>query len=65
MVKLDFINSRMKDFYDVYIILKNYPIDSAALKQAIKKTFYNRGTELTAETETFSKKFYKDILKLS
>ncbi|MCL1973081.1 MAG: nucleotidyl transferase AbiEii/AbiGii toxin family protein [Endomicrobia bacterium] len=64
MVKLGFINSRMKDFYDVYTILKNCSVDSAALKQAIKKTFHNRGIELTAEPEVFSEKFYKDTLKL-
>jgi predicted nucleotidyltransferase component of viral defense system len=64
MVKLGLINSRMKDFYDVYTILRNCPIDSATLKQAIKKTFDNRGTELTAKPEAFSKKFYKDTMKL-
>ena len=64
MAKLGLINSRMKDFYDVYTILKNCSIDSAALKQSIKKTFHNRGTELIAEPEAFSKKFYEDAMKL-
>jgi predicted nucleotidyltransferase component of viral defense system len=64
MVKLGLLNSRMKDFYDVYTILKNCSVDSPALKQAIKKTFHNRGMELTAEPEAFSEKFYKDALKM-
>ncbi len=64
MVKLGLINSRMKDFYDVYTILKNCTIDSADLKQALKKTFYNRGTQLTADPEAFSKKFYADAMKI-
>jgi len=45
-VTLGMINSRMKDFYDLLIILRQYPCDAAVLPRAIAKTFTRRGTPL-------------------
>jgi len=39
------LNSRMKDFYDIWI-LRNSKIDSDILAEAIKKTFSKRGTSI-------------------
>lgn len=44
MIKKDLANSRMKDFYDVYRILKENKIDKSLLKEAVSKTFKNRKT---------------------
>lgn len=46
MVVHGIMNSRMKDFYDIYILLKHMNIDDNLLAQAIKATFNRRKTEL-------------------
>lgn len=44
MVKLSDLNSRMKDFYDVYVLATTQPIDGMVLQQAIDRTFQRRQT---------------------
>jgi len=44
MVKLGIGNSRMKDFWDVQFLIKNFSFDGALLQKAIKATFTNRQT---------------------
>ncbi|MCX6279546.1 MAG: nucleotidyl transferase AbiEii/AbiGii toxin family protein [Bacteroidetes bacterium] len=44
MILLSSANSRMKDFYDVFILLKKDSIDKEKLQEAIKATFINRQT---------------------
>ena len=46
MVDLGFQNSRMKDFYDVYSLIKIFEIDIASLQRAIAITFERRKTEI-------------------
>jgi hypothetical protein len=46
MVKLDILNSRMKDFFDVWLLSRQFEFDGAELAQAIAETFANRGTEV-------------------
>ena len=45
-VKLGMINSRMKDFYDLLVIFRNYSYDEALLTRAVAQTFARRGTPL-------------------
>ncbi|MCD4818015.1 MAG: nucleotidyl transferase AbiEii/AbiGii toxin family protein [Candidatus Cloacimonetes bacterium] len=47
IVSLGFYTSRMKDFYDVYYMSKNYSFTAQILKKAIKITFYSRSTNLS------------------
>jgi len=59
MVSLGFANSRMKDFYDVWSILKFMHPDEEMIAKAVSNTFNRRGTELPVEaplalTEAFS-----------
>jgi len=42
MIELSELNSRYKDFYDVYKILKNHNLTNDALAAAIHATFQNR-----------------------
>jgi len=49
LVALGEINSRMKDFYDLYIITTTYSIDGGKLVVAIRKTFERRRTEILDE----------------
>ncbi len=46
MVHLGSLNSRMKDFYDIWRLSQQFAFDNSILGEAIKLTFENRGTEL-------------------
>jgi predicted nucleotidyltransferase component of viral defense system len=46
IVKLALVNTRMKDFYDLWTILKTYEIKSQKLMTAIHEVFANRKTPL-------------------
>jgi predicted nucleotidyltransferase component of viral defense system len=58
MIQLGELNSRMKDFYDVYTLLKNNRIDNDVLSEAISHTFERRKTLIKSNPEIFSKEFY-------
>jgi predicted nucleotidyltransferase component of viral defense system len=57
MVKLSIINSRMKDYYDVWALSQEFEFHSAILRDAITATFRRRktswpvGTPLVLSTE--------------
>jgi len=64
MVHLGFINSRMKDFYDVWALSKFMEPDHKILVQAITNTFRRRGTRLPEDVPVaFTREFTKDGLK--
>lgn len=46
LVDLDSANSRMKDFYDLYILTLRADLDQRLLRRAIHATFSRRGTAL-------------------
>ncbi|NGX37356.1 MAG: hypothetical protein K1000chlam2_00510 [Chlamydiae bacterium] len=46
IVKLASVNTRMKDFYDLWTILKQHEIQPDHLEQAVKEVFANRKTSL-------------------
>jgi predicted nucleotidyltransferase component of viral defense system len=48
MVVLDEINSRMKDFYDVWLIAQHFEFEGSLMKQAIHATFRQRRTDIPA-----------------
>ena len=43
------LNSRMKDYYDLWLISETFEFDGQALKKAIETTFKKRDTELPIE----------------
>jgi len=47
-VKLGMANSRMKDFYDLAVLARDFEFDGALLARAIRATFERRGTPLPA-----------------
>lgn len=57
IVKLASVNTRMKDFYDIWTIVKNHHMDLVALKKAVRKVFSNRGTSLEYPV-AFNPNFY-------
>jgi hypothetical protein len=50
MVQLGMANSRMKDFYDVAVLARDFDFDGALLTRAIKATFDRRNTPLPNAT---------------
>lgn len=46
MVKLGLTNSRMKDFYDIWVLAREFDFDGAVLSAAIHATFKRRKTAL-------------------
>ncbi len=51
MVSLGITNSRMKDFYDLWILSSQFEFDGAVLMKAVKATFERRGTTPPATIE--------------
>lgn len=49
MVMLGLANSRMKDFYDVWILSRTYDFNDDRLSRAIAATFERRGTDIPYE----------------
>ena len=48
-VHLGMLNSRMKDFFDVWFLARTFTFEAAALADAMRATFERRGTPLDAE----------------
>jgi hypothetical protein len=46
MVLLGVVNTRMKDFYDLWVIARQFPFDGSQLSAAMAATFRRRGTPL-------------------
>jgi prephenate dehydrogenase len=65
MISLSVNNSRMKDFFDVYRILKEGNLDEEVLKEAVKNTFENRGTGYVGGHPLFGEEFFKDPIRTS
>lgn len=64
MVVLGLVNSRMKDFYDVWVLSRAYDFDGDRLARAIAATFECRGTTLPANApEALSATFSNDAAK--
>ncbi len=57
MVKLGVLNSRMKDFYDIWLLSRQFDFDGSKLAEAIRLTFERRETAVPAEVEAFEEIF--------
>ncbi len=63
MIDRGTINSRMKDFFDVYTLLKADKVDDELLKEAVVEVFANRGTRPDAEHVVFSDEFAQNEVR--
>ncbi|MCK4512762.1 nucleotidyl transferase AbiEii/AbiGii toxin family protein [bacterium] len=63
MVRLGVLNSRMKDFYDIWMLSKTYDFEGRILAEAVEKTFETRRTPLMAEATVFEPSFAKSAEK--
>ena len=57
MVYLGSINSRMKDFYDIWLLSRHFDFDGKILAEAIKATFEHRRTPIEATPLAFTPEF--------
>lgn len=52
MISLGFLNSRLKDFYDVWVLSREFSFDGTTLCQAIRATFAHRSTAVPQNVPT-------------
>jgi hypothetical protein len=57
MVSLGTANSRMKDFYDIWLLSHQFDFDRSTLAEAIRLTFERRGTKVPETVEAFGSSF--------
>jgi predicted nucleotidyltransferase component of viral defense system len=55
-----YLNSRYKDFYDIYVLSKTYSFLYSDLRSAVIQTFENRKTILTMDSAVFNDEFIND-----
>ncbi|MFO7614726.1 MAG: nucleotidyl transferase AbiEii/AbiGii toxin family protein, partial [Bacteroidales bacterium] len=63
MVRLGLLNSRMKNFYDIWFLSRRFDFKGETLIEAIEKSFEKRKTPLTSEPTIFNSTFMKDDTK--
>lgn len=63
MVKLGQLNSRMKDFFDVWLLSRQGTFRAESLGEAIARTFERRGTPLTLDPVCFAELFFASTAK--
>ncbi|MCP4303031.1 MAG: nucleotidyl transferase AbiEii/AbiGii toxin family protein [Gammaproteobacteria bacterium] len=65
LVSLGLVNSRMKDYYDLWAILNSQPIEASEIDAAIRATFERRETDVPAATPAgLTRQFSTDPLKV-
>jgi len=60
MIKLGLLNSRMKDFYDIWLMMRRFDFDGLKLSEALKRTFTHRKTILPEDRPLFAEEIYDD-----
>ena len=50
MVALGLANTRIKDYYDIWLMSQSFEFDESQLGRAIAATFERRGTDIPTET---------------
>jgi predicted nucleotidyltransferase component of viral defense system len=64
LVHLGMANSRMKDFYDLWVIAREFDFDGLTLSEAISNTFSRRRTPLPEHTPSgLNSGFHEDVQK--
>jgi len=60
MVKLGLLNSRMKDFYDIWLMMRQFDFNGLELAEALKRTFEHRKTDFPKAKPLFSEEIYDE-----
>ena len=49
--------TQWKDFYDIWLLSRQFQFELSSLGEAVRQTFEQRGTKLSEPIEAFSKEF--------
>jgi hypothetical protein len=60
MVKLGELNSRMKDFYDIWLLSRSFNFEGKTLAEAIRRTIAKRQSHLPHDVTAFSQEFAEE-----
>ena len=63
MTKLGLLNSRMKDFYELWVLCQQFDFDGVTLATAIRRTFTHRKTAVVAHPTALTPTFGGDATK--
>ena len=64
MVKLGQINSRIRDFFDIWLLSRQFDFEGTVLARAIRETFDNRGTAINPNPVALTVEFAADPVKM-
>ena len=64
MVKLGQINSRIRDFFDIWLLLRQFDFEGPVLARAVQETFANRGTAIKPDPVALTAEFAADASKM-
>jgi hypothetical protein len=65
MTKLGQLNSRMKDFFDIWLLSRQFDFDGATLARAVTSTFANRKTPIDTTPVALTRVFAEEPTKLA
>lgn len=63
MVKLGQLNSRLKDFFDLWLLSRQFEFDGKVLSTAVTRTFAHRRTAITPQPVALTAAFANDPIK--
>jgi predicted nucleotidyltransferase component of viral defense system len=63
IIRLGFANTRMKDFYDIWLLIQQFDFDRQELQGIIQQVLKNRGTSVEAHPIAFLESFYDNQIK--
>lgn len=63
IIRLGFANTRMKDFYDIWLLIQQFDFDRQELQKIIRQVIKNRGTVIEPSPIAFMKSFYDNQIK--
>ena len=63
IIRLGFVNTRMKDFYDIWLLIQQFDFDRQELNGIIQQVLQNRGTALETTPIAFLESFYDNPIK--
>jgi len=63
IIRLGLANTRMKDFYDIWLLIQQFDFDRKELQNIIQQVLKNRGTSLEIPPIAFLETFYDNSIK--
>ena len=60
MIQLGLLNSRMKDFYDIWLLMRQFDFEGSQLAEALKRTFAHRKTPFPQGRQLFVEEIYDE-----